>query len=158
MRKTILFAMLLMVLVPGRAFADITAFLGVNTTPSSRQTRGFAFGIGLLFVGFEFEYASTNEDLNAGAPSLKMGTGNVLLQTPVAIAGFQPYFETGAGYYQEELGARTDNGFAVGTGGGVKWSLAGPLRLRVDYRVIKLGSGAVATPAQRIYVGANLKF
>jgi opacity protein-like surface antigen len=158
MRKTILLATLLIVSIPGRAFADITAFLGVNTTPSSRQTRGFAVGMGLLIVGFEFEYASTNEDLSAGAPSLKMGTGSVLLQTPVAIGGFQPYFETGAGYYQEELGAHTDRGFTVGTGGGVKFSLAGPLRLRVDYRVIKLGSSAVATPAQRIYVGVNLKF
>ena len=158
MRKTLLLAVLLMVSIPGRAFADVTAFLGVNTTPTSRQTRGFAVGMGLLFVGFEFEYASTNEDLSAGAPSLKMGSGSVLLQTPIAVAGFQPYFETGAGYYQEELGAHTDGGFAVSTGGGVKVSLAGPLRLRVDYRIIKLGSGAVATPAQRIYAGLNLKF
>ena len=41
---------------------------------------------------------------------------------------------------------------------GVKMSLAGPLRLRVDYRVFKLGSGALYSPAHRIYAGLNLKF
>ena len=57
-----------------------------------------------------------------------------------------------------KLGARSDTGFAVNTGGGVKVSLAGPLRLRVDYRVFKLGSGALSSPAHRIYLGLNLKF
>jgi hypothetical protein len=158
MRKTLVLAALLLLAVPGRAFADFTAFLGVNTTPSSRQTKGFAVGGGLLIVGFEFEYADTNDDLSSAAPSLKTGLGSVLLQTPVALGGFQPYFETGGGYYREELGARTDSGFAIGTGGGVKISLAGPLRLRVDYRVLNLGSGALTSPAHRLYAGVNLKF
>jgi hypothetical protein len=158
MRKTLVLAALLMLGVPGRAFADFTAFLGVNTTPSSRQTKGFAVGAGLLIVGFEFEYADTTEDLSSAAPSLKTGLGSVLLQTPVALGGVQPYFETGGGYYREELGVRTDSGFAIGTGGGVKISLAGPLRLRVDYRVLNLGSGALTSPAHRLYAGVNLKF
>ena len=81
-----------------------------------------------------------------------------MLQTPVAVFGFQPYFTTGGGFYQEELGAHSDTGFGVNTGGGVKVSLAGPIRLRVDYRVFKLGSGALNSPAQRIYAGLNLKF
>jgi uncharacterized spore protein YtfJ len=84
--------------------------------------------------------------------------GSVLLQTPVAFMGVQPYFATGGGIYQEDLGARSDRGFAVGTGGGAKITLVGPLRLRVDYRVIKLGSGALTSPTHRIYAGVNLKF
>jgi hypothetical protein len=40
----------------------------------------------------------------------------------------------------------------------VKIDLIGPLRLRVDYRVLKLGSGALVSPAHRIYAGLNLKF
>ena len=140
------------------AFADITLFLGTGTTPSNRQTRGLALGAGLLIVGFEFEYGNTNDDPQKGAPSLKTGMGNVLLQTPVAIARIQPYFTTGGGYYQEALGTRTDSGFGANTGGGAKISLAGPLRLRVDYRLFKLGSGALDSPAHRFYVGANLKF
>ena len=158
MRKIVVLAALVTLAVPRQAFADITGFLGVNTTPSNRQTRGFAIGAGLLIVGFEFEYANTNEDLSTGAPSLTTGLGSVLLQTPVALGGFQQYFETGGGYYREELGARSDQGFAVGTGGGVKISLAGPLRLRVDYRVLNLGSGALTSPAHRLYAGINLKF
>jgi hypothetical protein len=140
------------------ARADITAFIGANTTPSNRQVRGGALGFGLLVVGFELEYAFTTDEPAASAPSLKTGMGNLVLQTPVAILGFQPYFTTGGGFYQEELGARSDTGFGVNTGGGVKVSLAGPIRLRVDYRVFKLGSGALNSPSHRIYAGLNLKF
>jgi len=72
--------------------------------------------------------------------------------------GFQPYFTTGGGVYNETLGAHDETGIAVNTGGGVKVSLAGPVRLRVDYRVFKLGSGALYSPSHRIYAGVNLKF
>ena len=41
---------------------------------------------------------------------------------------------------------------------GVKVSLAGPFRLRVDYRIFKLGSGALNSPTHRVYAGLNLKF
>jgi hypothetical protein len=151
-------AAVLSVCVPGRALADVTAFIGANTSPANRQVKGAALGAGLLIIAFEFEYAATTEDLAAAAPGLKTGMGSVLLQTPVALMGIQPYFATGGGFYQEELGARRDRGLAVGTGGGAKISLAGPLRLRVDYRVIKLGSGALTSPTHRIYAGLNLKF
>ena len=49
-------------------------------------------------------------------------------------------------------------GIGFNTGGGVKVSLAGPIRLRVDYRVFKLGSGALHSPTHRFYAGLNLKF
>jgi len=140
------------------AHADATAFLGANTTPANRSVRGFAVGTGLLLLGFEFEYATTRNDDLASAPTLKTGMANVLLQTPVAIFGFQPYVTAGTGLYRERLGAHTDTSVAANTGGGVKISLAGPIRLRVDYRVFKLGSGALYTPAHRIYAGLNLRF
>jgi hypothetical protein len=151
-------AALLLLCVPSRTFADVTAFLGVNTSPANRQVRGVAVGAGLLIIAFEFEYADTTDDPAAAAPALKTGMGSVLLQTPVAFMGVQPYFATGGGIYQEDLGAHSDRGIAVGTGGGAKITLAGPLRLRVDYRVIKLGSGALTSPTHRIYAGINLKF
>jgi opacity protein-like surface antigen len=148
-------AFLLVASAPARA--DITAFLGANTTPANRQVRGAAVGFGVLVIGFEFEYAFTPDDPEAAAPSLRTGTGNLVLQTPV-LAGFQPYFTTGGGFYQEELGPHSDSGFGLNTGGGVKVSLAGPIRLRVDYRLFRLGSGALNTTSQRIYAGVNLKF
>lgn len=148
---------LLLLAVSGeRAAADVTVFLGTNTTPSNRAAKGFAIGAGLLFVGFEFEYSSTSEDVRA--PSLKTSMGNVLLQTPFAIAGFQPYFTTGGGIYRERLAEFQDTSFGSNVGGGVKISLAGPLRARVDYRVFKLGGDALDSPAHRLYVGLNLRF
>jgi len=150
-------ALVLLTLSSVPARADITAFIGANTTPANRQVRGGALGFGLLIVGFEIEYAFTPDDLTATAPSLKTGMGNVILQTPVAFMGFQPYFTTGGGFYQEELGTHSDTGIGLNTGGGVKVSLAGPIRLRVDYRVFKLGSGALNSPAHRFYAGLNLK-
>jgi hypothetical protein len=149
-------ALLLAAAAPARA--DITAFLGANMTPANRQVRGVGVGFGVLVIGFEGEYAFTPDDPSAAAPSLRTETGNLILQSPVAIVGFQPYFTTGAGLYQEELGLHSDSGFALNTGGGVKVSLAGPIRLRVDYRVFRLGSGALNTTSQRIYAGLNLKF
>jgi hypothetical protein len=151
-------ALVLLVGCAAPAWADVTAFIGANTTPANRQVRGGAFEFGIVVVGVELEYAFTPDDPAAGAPSLKTGTGNLLLQTPVAIFGFQPYFTTGGGFYQEELGLHSDTGFAFDTGGGVKVSLAGPLRLRVDYRIFKLGSSALYSPTHRIYAGLNLKF
>lgn len=150
-------AILLLALTSAPARADITAFIGANTTPANRQVRGAALGFGLLVVAVELEYSYTPDDPTAIAPSLKTGMGNLLLQTPVAFMGFQPYFTTGAGIYQEELGTHSDTGVGFNTGGGVKVSLAGPIRLRVDYRVFKLGSGALNSPAHRFYAGLNLK-
>jgi len=146
---------LLSIAAPARA--DITVFIGANTTPANRQVRGGSLGFGLLIIGFEGEYAFTPDDPRAAAPSLRTGIANVLLQSPVPFFGIQPYFTTGGGFYQEELGLHSDTGFALNTGGGVKVTLAGPIRLRVDYRIFKLGSGALYSPAHRIYAGLNLK-
>jgi hypothetical protein len=150
-----------MVLVLGAssARADVTAFIGTNTSPANRLVRGASLGVGLLVIlGFEFEYSNTTDDPSAAAPSLKVGSANVFFQTPTAIFGVQPYFTTGAGWYSETLGAHNDEGFAPNTGGGVKISLVGPVRARVDYRVFRLGSGALVSPAHRVYVGINLAF
>jgi len=154
-RPLAVIALLLLVAAPARA--DVTGFIGANLTPTNRRVLGGALGIGLLVIGFEGEYAFTPDDPTARAPSLTTGMGNVLLQTPVAIFGVQPYFTTGAGLYRESLGTHQDTSFGFNTGGGVKITLIGPLRLRVDYRVFKLGSDALYSPAHRVYVGLNLK-
>jgi hypothetical protein len=47
----------------------------------------------------------------------------------------------------------------INVGGGVKMNLAGPLRLRLDYRVFTLrGSDVRHSKPQRFYAGLNLKF
>jgi hypothetical protein len=152
----LLTAVLVVVATP--AFADATLFIGGTTTPSTRQVKGFAVGAGLLIVGFEFEYANTSEDLVEAAPGVRTFMGNVLLQTPIAVMGLQPYFTTGGGGYRETLDTVRETHFGVNTGGGVKVSLLGPLRARVDYRVFKLRGSPLHDVVHRFYVGANLKF
>ena len=139
------------------ARADATAFVGADTTPANRAVRGFALGVGLLVVSFEFEYATTSADDRVDAPALKTGSGNIVLQPPFGLFGFQPYVTAGAGVFRERLGTHTETSVAPNTGGGVKVSLAGPLQLRADYRVFKLGSGALNSPAHSVYAGLNLK-
>ena len=106
-RSLILAAGLLLAAAP-QAFADFTLFLGSTTTPSARQARGFAVGGGILVLGFEFEYSDTREDPADAAPSLRTGMGNILLQTPISIHGFQPYFTTGAGVFRESLSGESE--------------------------------------------------
>jgi len=141
-----------------QAFADATLFIGSTTTPSARQVRGFAIGGGILVLGFEFEYSDTREDPVDLAPSLRTGMGNVLFQTPVSIAGFQPYFTTGAGFFRESLNGESETSLGGNAGGGVKMKLAGPLRARFDYRVFRLRGEPLHDVVHRLYVGANLAF
>src|SRR6185503_20198163 len=125
---------------PRPAFADATLFIGTtnvsDSANASRQTtKGFAIGAGLLVVGIEFEYAQTGADEERLGPSLRTGVGNVDIQKP---------------------------GFTSNTGGGVKISLLGPLKARVDYRIFKL-LGDKPSPTwrgtvQRLYAGVSLGF
>lgn len=156
--RAALLAVILTGVTAAPAFADITGFIGANMTPKNRHNQGFAAGVGLLVVGFEFEYGSTPDEPTHLAPALTTGSGNVLVQTPFAIFGFQPYATTGGGIYRETLGTREKTGFALNTGGGVKISLLGPVRLRLDYRVFTLGDAALESTVQRVYAGLNLKF
>jgi hypothetical protein len=149
---------LLLTAAAAPAFADATLFIGSNSSPSNRQVKGFAGGIGLLIVGFEFEYANTSEDLAKAAPSLQTYMGNGLVQTPFAIMGFQPYLTIGGGVYRERLDTRQETQFGINSGGGVKISLLGPLRARVDYRVFTLRGDPLHSTAHRVYAGVNLKF
>lgn len=148
-----------LVLFPSTASADLTAFLGVNPTPANRTLTGLSGGVGLLIVGFEFEYANTREDLDELAPGLRTYMFNGLLQTPFPIAGMQFYGTAGGGVFRETLNEETETNVGINVGGGVKMNLAGPLRLRLDYRVFTLrGSDVRHSKPQRFYAGLNLKF
>jgi opacity protein-like surface antigen len=144
--------------LPSTAAADITAFLGVNPTPTNRTAKGFAIGTGLIIVGFEFEYSHSNEDVSESAPSLRTYMFNGLLQTPVPIAGMQFYGTAGGGIYRETLNDDSETNVGVNVGGGVKMSLIGPIRLRLDYRVFTLKGDARHSKPQRFYAGINFKF
>jgi opacity protein-like surface antigen len=161
-RRPILVATLLLVVAPSvPAFADATAFIGVHTNPERQQVRGFAGGVSLLIVGFEGEYATAGEDESEGTPSLQTFSGNVFAQTPFPILGTRFYATTGVGVYREELDAvdHRETNLVFNTGGGAKITLVGPLRVRLDYRVLKLrGESLRPSTVHRVYAGVNLAF
>jgi opacity protein-like surface antigen len=160
MRYRLVLAMVVAaVLVPVPASADFTAFLGVNPTPTNRTLTGLSGGVGLLIVGFEFEYANTREDAGESAPGLRTFMFNGLVQTPIPIGGMQFYGTAGGGVFRETLNDDSETNVGINVGGGVKMNLAGPLRLRLDYRVFTLrGSDVRHSKPQRFYAGLNLKF
>jgi len=141
--------------LPTRAAADVTAFWGFSPTPSTRAAKGFAVGLGLIIVGFEFEYNNTAEDPVQGAPGLRMGMFNGVLQTPTRA---QLYMTAGGGLFRERLGTATETSFGTNIGGGLKFPLLGPLRLRLDYRVFTLRGQPLTRNPQRFYGGVNLAF
>jgi len=148
------------------ASADATAFIGVNMTPSNRVARGVAVGVSLIILGFEFEYSDTSLDELNDAPSLRTGMFNMLVQTPGT--GTQFYVTAGGGLYRERLD-RTEPGgslitalqethVGINIGGGVKFAIAGPIRVRLDYRVFRLRGEPLHENVQRLYAGLNLAF
>jgi hypothetical protein len=151
-------ALVLLLVSAVPAFADATVFIGSTATPANRPVKGLALGAGLLVVGFELELADTGESVDDAAPSLRTGMGNVLLQTPIPVAGMVFYFTTGGGIYRERLGTRQETQFGVNTGGGAKISLLGPIRARLDYRIFKLRGEPLHTVVHRVYAGLNLAF
>jgi opacity protein-like surface antigen len=141
---------------PPPAAADLTAFLSFEPTDQRRSGQGFAFGVSLLIIGFEFEYARMRENEEKGAPGLTTGMMNGLVMTPTG--GVQLYATAGGGFFRERVGDDTETNFGTNVGGGVKVSLVGSLRLRLDYRIFSLrGNPRYATP-QRVYAGVNLSF
>lgn len=149
---------MLLLLTATPALADATLFIGSTVTPANRPAKGLALGVGLLIVGFEFEFADTGETIEDAAPALRTGMGNVLLQTPFPVAGMQFYVTTGAGLYRETLGVRQETHAGFNTGGGVKVTLLGPIRARLDYRVFNLRGEPLHSTVHRVYAGLNLAF
>ena len=146
------------------ASADLTAFIGFSPTPETHLAKGVAVGAGLVIVGFEFEYSHLDDDTANLVPSLTTVSGNVLVQTPIPVHGWQFYGTIGGGGYREKLFDRDrlldfqETHVSTNLGGGVKVNLLGPLRLRVDYRLFTLHGSPLHDNVHRIYVGANLKF
>ena len=69
---------------PAPAAADLTVFWGFSPTPASRSARGFAVGVSLLIVGFEFEYGNTADDRRRSGARSEDRMFNGLIQTPTS--------------------------------------------------------------------------
>lgn len=151
-----------LLLAPAQAAADVTAFLGLSPTPTSRLARGASAGMGLVIVGFEIEVAQVAADVGDASPSLTTGSVNVLLQTPIEVSRAQFYATTGATVYRETLDApaapHRETHVGANLGGGVKLRVAGPLKLRLDYRLFRLRGAPLFATSHRFYAGATLGF
>ena len=152
---TAVLATLILALCPTPAAADATFFFGYAPKPSGRPVRGFALGATMAVVGFEFEYSNTDETEIPTAPGLKTYMFNILLASPTSV---QVYATAGGGLYTERVLDQSNTAFGTNFGGGVKFKLAGPLRLRIDYRIFALSGEAVEKSSQRFYAGANVAF
>jgi len=151
------------------ARADLTAFVGAQTSPSTRSTLGIAAGASFLVLGFEFEYARAGGDDDCQAvsgtvtcaPTVRTAMLNGLVQTPRGVVPkMQLYATIGGGGFRERFDAIDvqETGFGTNVGGGAKIELAGPLRVRLDYRVFKFTGDAVHKNPQRFSVGLNVAF
>jgi opacity protein-like surface antigen len=154
-RTALAIAILLGASVPARA--DLTIFAGLQGSPSIRPTTGISLGFGVLLVGWEVEIARVTEELEDRAASIAAGTGSVYVQNPVPISGVQLYAIAGAGIYREHLGTLEQTDVHLALGGGAKVKLAGPLKVRLDYRYFRLRD-AMEPDAQRLYAGLTLGF
>ena len=148
-------AFIMTLAAPATASADLTGFLGLTATPKSRSVKGFAIGINVILIGFEFEFANTVEDPLKAAPGLKTYSFNGAVMTPTHT---QLYLSAGGGVFRERFGTDTTTSLGTNIGGGIKLPLMGPLRLRLDYRVFNLRGSAVYKHPQRFYAGVNVSF
>jgi hypothetical protein len=158
MKRTLVIALFALAALLGRpatASADITFFLGFTPTPETRTLRGGAAGVSMLIFAFEFDYAYVREKVEDDLPAMHTGMFNVLVQTPTST---QLYVTAGAGFYRETLAGVSTTNFGTNIGGGVKFGLVGPLRVRVDYRVFTLRGTPRYSRPQRLYVGINWPF
>jgi outer membrane protein with beta-barrel domain len=119
---------------------NATAFASAAMAPDARTAVGI--GVGALPrpgpVSFEFEYCRRRGDPTAGEPDIVTFAGNVLIQVPVR-PRLQVYGTLGVGFYylQSDLDTSEAND-GRNFGGGLKLTLAGPLKMRIDYRTFLL--------------------
>lgn len=158
--RTLRAALLGLVLSTGAdpAFADLTVFAG-RMAPAGGTTGGVSLGISLRPVGMEFEYAGTTANRTATRPALQTGLFNLLVSAPLrSDDGIRIYVLVGGGAYRERFDEHTRTGLAVNAGGGITVSLAGPFRVRVDYRLFALRGGLFHRRPRRVYTGLDLAF
>lgn len=151
----VVIAVTLLATLPSPASADLTAFWGFSPTPTSRAVRGFSLGLSLIVFGVEFEYANTAERPDTLGPGIRTGMINGIVQTPTKT---KLYLTAGGGFFRERLGTTGETNFGTNLGGGLKIPLAGPLRVRLDYRVYTLRGQPLYKTPQRFYAGMNLSF
>jgi hypothetical protein len=136
---------------------NVTAFAGVAMAPGPHAAIGVAVGVRPQPgpVSLEFEYSRSRSPA-AGMPAIETFAGNLLVQLPTPPSRFQFYGTVGVGFYALLLNDHTSEpNDARNFGGGAKITLAGPMKLRIDYRAFRLTplGGEYHSNEHRLYVG-----
>lgn len=153
------------VMFPVSARADVTMLVGPMLVGGPRPSVGVAYSYCPSVVGFEIEYLGTLGGVSA-ADSPAGGIFASLIVQPATTSNLQFFAIGGFGIWSEKFanGDGTGGLDAKNIGGGVKIRLAGPLRLRLDYRLFVLGDlqdgdrGPTTKYPQRFSAGLQLVF
>ena len=112
---------------------------------------GVAVGSGLLIVGFEFEYAHTERGSGRRLRRRsRPAWATCCCRRRSRSSASSRISRPAAPVYRETLGDAQETRFGIERRRRGEVSLVGPLRLRVDYRVFKLGSDALTRRAPRL--------
>jgi hypothetical protein len=149
------------------ARADATVFFGGLASGGFQSVAGISVGMfprdGGSWLGFDLESTETR---GKGGRDIETYGGNFLVQWPVVARRLQYYAALGFGIYTET----TDDGRGSGLvatkngGGGLKITLVGPLKIRLDYRLFFLGDagdsalGDINPHPQRFTAGVVVAF
>ena len=139
------------------ASADLTVFAG-HATPD-HATRGAALGISLRPVGLEFEYAGMTSAGSDSNPARQTGLFNLIFGAPLdRIRRLEIYGAAGGGLYRERKQTHAETNLAASAGVGINIALRGPLRVRIDYRMLILRGATPNRRPRRVYAGLNMAF
>ena len=123
------------------ASADITAFLGSDHDAVERAwSRASPSASGLLIVGVRIRVRATPTRIwSRRRRDCGRSCSTVCCRRRSRSPGCSSTAPPAAACYRETLStSSSETNFGINVGGGVKMSLAGPLRLRLDYRVFTL--------------------
>ena len=165
--RVIGFIALMFVVTATPARADAIAFMGAITGNNGTPAIGVAFGRFPQeldsIVGFDLEIVRTPGGPRSGRSWIETFGGNLLVQWSVHRRALM-YAAGGPGVYAETTGdgGGTDLVGYGNAGGGIKISVAGPLMVRLDYRLMIIGhadaSAEVPRHRHRATVGFGLAF
>jgi hypothetical protein len=144
------------------AHADATVLVGLATPSAPHPTIAVSWGVARRMVGFEIEYASATRTTGT-TPSVGTIGVNLLVQLPEAVNGIRWYATGGLGIHAQSWNGGGTYGSSRSIGGGAKVPLAGPLKVRLDYRFFFFSAEEHERPplyfhSHRISGGLTLEF
>ena len=145
---------------PPDAPVSITAFGGMAMAFGTHPATGVAVAMKPHPgpVSLEFEYVRSQPNPVASGSGIATLAGNILVQPTRQRAGLQYYGTFGVGFYSVLRDYQGSTDSARNIGGGAKVTLAGPWKLRMDYRAFLLARTGGNHLAHRIYVGMAAGF